>query len=58
MDSIRIKNTSVNPKFLESATEEEAVSLLNFLPKTEVIRAWKLVNGKSVPTKKRKKEGE
>ena len=54
MGDIRIKNTSVNPKFLESVTEEEAVSLLNFLPKTEVIRAWKMVNGKTVPTKKRK----
>lgn len=57
MDNIRIKNTNVNPKYLESVTEEEAVSLLNFLPKTEVIRAWKMVNGKSIP-KKRKKEGE
>ena len=54
MAEIRIKNTNVNPKYLESVTEEEAVSLLNFLPKTEVIRAWKLVNGKTVPTKKRK----
>lgn len=59
MDNIRVQRTDVNVKFLKEVTEEEATQLLNFLPKTEVIRAWKIANGKSKPKKRIEKiEGE
>lgn len=57
MDVIKIGRVEVNKKYLSEVTEEEAVSTLSMLPKTEVIRCWKMVNGKSTP-KPRPKETE
>lgn len=59
MDTIKVQRTDVNVKFLKEVSEEEATSSLNFLPKTEVIRAWKIANGKTKPKKRVEKiEGE
>lgn len=57
MDVVKIGRVEVNKKYLSEVTEEEAVSTLSMLPKTEVIRCWKMVNGKSNP-KPRSKETE
>lgn len=44
-----IGRTAVSVIGLRSCTEEEAVEALHTLPKTEVIRVWKMANKKTEP---------
>jgi hypothetical protein len=55
MDIIKISGVSFNANYLRAVSEDEAVITHPKLPKTEVIRAWKRANGKSMP-KPRKTE--
>lgn len=47
----KIGNTSINPDYVKSSTEEEAVKHLSKLEEKEVRKIWRLVHGN--PKKKR-----
>ncbi len=41
-----IGNTKINPKFVQSTTEDEGVKALHFLDEREVRKVWQAVHGK------------
>jgi hypothetical protein len=47
----KIGETSINPEYVKSSTEDEAVKHLSKLDEKEVRRLWQAVHGK--PKKKR-----